>query len=143
MLWSDFSITSPIISPCPSRVIAVWSAVSVRGLIPDLERSDGSSPQASCHLSLVFPSFIVSQAPSSRWALNSFQSGKTFRHILNVILMLNTTYHYKKRQERYHNCFSTVLIKWIRKIINWKVEKTNRNDENINKKWLSFRSILE
>ena len=42
------------------------TAVSVRGLISDLERSDGSSPQASCHLSIVFPSFIVSQAPSSR-----------------------------------------------------------------------------
>ena len=65
------------------------------------------------------------------------------QQVLNVILMLNTTFHYKKRQERYHNCFSTVLIKWIRKIINWEVEKTNRNDENINKKWLSFRSILE
>ena len=82
LVFTDFSITlpitlpitSPIISPCPTRVIAVGTkfcsvlstAVSVRGLIPDLERSDGSSPQASCHLSLVFPSFIVSQAPSSR-----------------------------------------------------------------------------
>ena len=41
------------------------TAVTVSGQIPDLKRSDGSFPQASCHLSQVFPNFIVSQPPSS------------------------------------------------------------------------------
>ena len=88
LLRTDFSITSPIISPCPTRVVAVdplknkrcynqvfFCLSTVSDLIPDLERSGGSSPQASCHLSLVFPSFIVSQ--SHRVPLIR---GKTFRH---------------------------------------------------------------
>ena len=58
--------------------------------------SDGSSPQASCHLSLVFPSFIVSQAPSSRWALNSFQSGKTFRHNCKVVQCERNSWTHKR-----------------------------------------------
>ena len=72
-----------LLEPKFSSVLS--TAVPVSGQIPVLRRSDGSSPQASCHLSLVFPSFIVSQAPSSRWALNSFQSGKTVRHSLLII----------------------------------------------------------
>ena len=68
-----------------SSVLSI--AVPVTGQIPVLRRGDGSSPQGSCRLSLVFPSFIVSQVPSSRWALNSFQSGKTFRHIRSPLVI--------------------------------------------------------
>ena len=35
--------------------VQVAFTVPVSGLIPDLNRSDGSSPQASCDLSLVSP----------------------------------------------------------------------------------------
>ena len=82
LVFTDFSITSPIISPCPTELLLFEplknkrvgtnfsfvspTAVPVSGQILVLQRSDGSSPQASCHLSPVFPSLIVSQAPSSR-----------------------------------------------------------------------------
>ena len=49
-----------LLEPKFSSVLS--TAVPVSGQIPVLRRSDGSSPQASCQLSLVFPSFIVSQA---------------------------------------------------------------------------------
>ena len=70
LLWTDFSITLPITSRITfsevsyatcTRINAVGTkvqfafAVPVSGLIPDLKRSDGSFPQASCQLSLVSP----------------------------------------------------------------------------------------
>ena len=118
LLWTDFSITLPIRSSISelitllitsriselitsritfselsyatcTRINAVGTkvqfafAVPVSGLIPDLKRSE-------LQLSLVSPSFILSQAPSSRWALNSFQSGKTIRH--NIIYPVITSF---------------------------------------------------
>ena len=74
-----------LFEPKFSSVLSI--VVPVSGLNPVLQGNDGSSPQASCHLSLVFPSFIVSQAPSFRWALNLFQSGKTFLHNFKQTLL--------------------------------------------------------
>ena len=62
-------MTSPVTYATCTKINAVGTkfssvlstAVTVSGQIPDLKRSDGSFPQASCHLSQVFPSFIVSQ----------------------------------------------------------------------------------
>ena len=66
-------ITLPVTYATCTKINAVGTkfssvlstAVTVSGQIPDLKRSDNSFPKASCHLSQVFPSFIVSQAPSS------------------------------------------------------------------------------
>ena len=54
--------------------------VPVSGLIPDLKRSDGSFPQASCNWLSSFPSYWELKRPNSRWVFKSFESGKTFRH---------------------------------------------------------------
>ena len=62
LLWTGFSLTSPTTlicyvcnNKCCWNQVQFAFAVPVSGLIPDLKRSDGSFPQASCQLSLVSP----------------------------------------------------------------------------------------
>ena len=107
----------------PKFSTVLSTAVPVSGLIPVLRRSDGSCPQASCHLSLVFPSFIVSQAPSSRWALNSFQSGKTFGYNLTRTaecfkVVLQLVFFFLKLARASVTILGSKLIFWGKKLWN-------------------------
>ena len=126
-----------IISPCPTRVIAVdllknkrcWNqvlsvlstAVPVSGRIPDLERSGGCSPQASCHLSLVFPQFYRESSAKFPLSLKFVSKWKNLPSQCKRMLQLPTIFGpaVHRGKDTTHETFLNTLI------LSWRVRSPN------------------